>query len=117
MIHERLAGFEGRNDVTDAQISFFADDIAEAMKNVNDALLKLNQIKFVSLPNIDSAQELVKLIVEREAFDTGSAHMFQTNRFNKLMESLDAGIYHCERIEQKSIITILLLHEDIDASN
>ena len=112
-IYNGLQQLRERDDVTQLQVLSFGDTVLDGLKALNKEFEKLNDLNFVPLPNIDSIQELKEAIIEGGAFKFESGPLFENHRFEKLMDALEKGIAHCQRVDQKSVSVILGFNKNL----
>jgi len=102
-----------RQDVTEAQVHSLTNNIKQMADSINDELKKLNDINFMSMPNIDNTQELKEAIVEGGIFKRPHGKIFENGGFNILINNLEQAIINCQRLDQKSISSILSMHKEL----
>ncbi len=111
-IYGKLEELQNRSDVTEAHVSFFADDVNKSIDELNAKIDKLTLQSFIPLPNIASRDELLAAIVKEGTFQKGTRRMFENGQFDKILFAIDAAANHCQRLDQKSISAILLSQKE-----
>ncbi len=112
-IYERVAKAQEQGEVDHGVINAIMHDIKGAIRALNEDMDALDGVKFVPLPNIDSVEDLKRAIVEGGRFKPESGKIFENGGFDKTMTVLENAIVHCQRIDQKSIGSILSLHKEL----
>lgn len=112
-ILEELNALQTRNDVTEGEVTRFGYRVNDLYVSLNDNLNKLDALQFVKLPNIDNVIELKEAIIENGIFKKEHGNIFENGGFNKLLNTLNNVITHCQRLDQKSIIAILAFHHNL----
>ena len=112
-IYQSVNNLQEREDVTQAQVHSLTENIKQMADAINDELKALETISFVPMPNIDSIQELKEAIVEGGVFKREQGNIFENGGFNTIMSNIETAILSCQRIDQKSIGTILSFHKKL----
>lgn len=112
-VFSRVEQLQERDDVTEGEVSTLAGVVKKAMQDLNGVLKSLDTAVFVPLPNIATRAELKEAIVEGGEFPVGTQAMFQNGGFEAIAGALQVGPANCQRLDQKSLATILLLHHDL----
>lgn len=110
-IYESVNNLQEREDVTEAQVHSLTENIKQMADSINNELKTLDAINFVPMPNIDSIQELKEAIVEGGVFKREHGNIFENGGFNTIMNNIETAILSCQRIDQKSVGTILSFHK------
>lgn len=100
-------------DVAQYEVENLSNEVKSNIRYLNTELLKLLDLDFVPLPNIDSTDELITAIIDGGKINTESGNVFENGGFDRFMHSLDIAISHMNRIDQHSIATILLMHQEL----
>ena len=112
-IYHHLEGLQSRNDVTEGEVSEFGSHIKRTIVDLNKEIYALDDLAFVPMPNIDDVTELKEAIVDGGAFKKESGKIFENGGFDRFLNSLNMAINHLQRIDQKSIASILLFHKEL----
>ncbi|MFD0991454.1 M48 family metalloprotease [Mariniflexile jejuense] len=112
-ILEELNTLQTRQDVTQGEVTRFGYRANDLYTSLNDSLNKLDTLNFVKLPNIDTISELKEAIIENGIFERETGNIFENGGFNKLINTLNNVVTHCQRLDQKSIISILAFHHNL----
>ncbi|MFS4494615.1 M48 family metalloprotease [Maribacter sp. 2308TA10-17] len=112
-ILQSLNNLQEREDVTQAQVHSLTQNIKQMADSINDELKALDSISFVPMPNIDTVQELKEAIVEGGIFKREHGNIFENGGFNTMMNRIEIAIQSCQRIDQKSVGSILAFHKEL----
>ncbi len=112
-IYNELAQLQSRSDVTEGEVRTFGHKVNDRVYSVNAEMDKLSSLDFVPLPNIETVSELKEAIIEGSEFKKYRGNMFEGEGFSTVMTQVENAIAHCQRIEQKSIGTILLFQKEM----
>jgi len=116
-ISTELQKIQDRDDLTQSEVNDFGKKVNNSMINLNPTIDTLDHQNFVPLPNIQTVQELKQAITEGGAFRKETGPIFENGGFERIGNNLETAIMHCQRLDQKSIAAILLLHEEIIEAN
>ena len=100
-------------DVTQQEVNDLSREVKENIKFQNAELAKLDDLDFIPLPNIDTINELKLAIIDNGKFNSESGNVFESGGFDRFMQSIDIAISHMNRIDQNSIVAILLMHQEL----
>ena len=103
-------------EVTEQDVRRFGYHVNDLVLSLNDFLLKFEDSSFVPLPNIETVEELRNAIIDNGEFKRQSGNIFENGGFHILLENVDKCIASCQRIDQKSIATILEYHTELHES-
>jgi Zn-dependent protease with chaperone function len=112
-IYARLQVLQSKQEVPQIEIDEFAKLIYNIINDINAELARLDTLTFVPLPNIESTQELKEAIVEGGAFKQHIGSIFENGGFERIANSLESALSHCQRLDQKSIAAILNTHHSL----
>lgn len=112
-IVEKLNKLQARGQVPIEEIHLFSDDIYHYIDDLNVKIKSLNEINFIPLPNIDSIEELKGAIVTNGEFKQEKRSIFENGGFDRIMQTIESALLHCQRIDQKSVIKILEFHRQL----
>lgn len=112
-IYQSVNQLQEREDVSQAQVHSLTENIKQMADAINDELKALETINFLPMPNIDTVQELKEAIVEGGVFKREHGNIFENGGFGILMNNIETAILSCQRIDQKSIGTILSFHKEL----
>ncbi|BDS11606.1 M48 family metalloprotease [Aureispira anguillae] len=117
-VHQELHNIQSRDDVSQFEIDEFGAQINKGLDQLNAVLDDLEQLNFAALPNIDTTQELKEAIVQNGYFKKENhKRMFENGGFDRIMQTIETALSHCQRIDQKSIGFILLSHHELQEEN
>lgn len=116
-IFEELNTLQSKDDVTQNQVNSFGDRVNDLLVSFNQEFEKLDKIDFVPLPNIDNLKELKEAITENGCFTKEPGPIFENGGFDKIGNTIETAISHCQRIDQKSIGVILLYLRELQNEN
>jgi len=102
-----------RSDVEEHQVITFSTVIKDMVVKLNDEINKIDEKTFIPMSNIDDATEFKEAIIDGGKFERGEGNIFQNGSFNVIMNDLDAATSHLQRLEQKSIGLILMMHHEL----
>jgi len=114
IIFDDLSQLQSRDDVEQFEVANFGERVNNNVQDLNKSIDLLNGITFVKLPNIDNIADLKNAIVEGGEFKQAKGNMFENGGFNQVVNTIEMGINHCQRIDQKSIGAILSFHKDLE---
>ena len=100
-------------DVTQQVVDMLSNDIKASVKNINEKIEEFDIGEFVALPNINSKTELKNALVEDGKFKEYLGRMFENNKINILLAELDNALASCNRVEKKSLVSILKFQEEL----
>jgi len=112
-IYQSVNDLQEREDVTQVQVHSLTGSIKQMADAINDELKALDTMSFIPMPNIDTVQELKEAIVEGGIFKREHGNIFENGGFNTIMTNIENAILSCQRIDQKSIGTILSFHKKL----
>lgn len=107
-IIEELNILQSNEDITHSEVNTFGEKVNGLVFGLNGELDAFEKMTFVPLPNIDNVKELRESIVENGYFNKESGPIFENGGFDRIINSIETAISHCQRIDQKSIGVILL---------
>lgn len=112
-IYSKVAEAQERVEVTEEYIVALTYDLNKLFTGLNPKIQALDRITFVPLPNIETLHELKHAIIDRGSFKEVSGKIFENGGLDKIFDALDNAMMNCQRIDQKSIGGILMLHKGI----
>lgn len=112
-IYTEVNKLQDKGDIAQGEINALCTRIISSMNELNTEMSKLSDIPFVAMPNIDNQQELKEAVVNGGKFKPESGALFENGGFDRNMSQIESALGHCQRIEQKSIGTILLFHSKL----
>ncbi len=98
-------------DITD--ITRFQRNVNAQIPEFNKALDELSKNKFCVLPTIESSEEMIKLIVKKQQLTLLSTKPFEDGSFDSLMNTIEEALVQLNRIEQRSLASILKFENKI----
>lgn len=108
-----LNEIQARTEIQQNEVTSFENRVKDIHFNLNDTLTKIDAIEFVPLTNIDNSKELKEAIVDGGKFERKTGSIFENGEFNNIISELEMAIMNCQRIDQKSITSILLYHKNL----
>lgn len=75
---------------------------------------EFDRIDFVELPNIENLEQLKSAVIERGALKTTSGNIFENGRFDEIIQIFERTISHLQRVDQKSIASLLQKQKTIE---
>ena len=112
-IYTDVNKLQERDDIEQGEVNALCTRVIKQINTLNEELDKLDAINFVPMPNIDTPQELKEAVIENGKFKAESGALFENGGFDRNMTQIESALSHCQRIEQKSIGTILLFHNKL----
>lgn len=109
-IFAQLHQLQTHEEVSASMVTKFGRQVNEYVKQVNEQLLAFDKIDFVPLPNIESLSEFKTSIFPKGSLKKASGDMFENGEFNRVINELENGMAHCQRMDQKMISVILMKH-------
>lgn len=113
IIYTEVGKLQERGNIEQGELNALCTQIIRHINTLNDELANLDKIEFVQMPNIDTLQELKEAVIENGKFKAESGALFENGGFDRNMNSIENALIHCQRIEQKSIGTILSFHHKL----
>ena len=104
---------QNNSDLTQLELNNFSDEVISKCKSLNNELDRFDSIQFTSLPNIENITELKEAIVAKGIFTIEHSRIFENGGFDRIMQQIENAVNHCQRIDQKSISTILSFHNEL----
>ena len=104
---------QNNSDLTQLELNNFSDEVISKCKSLNNELDRFDSIQFTSLPNIENITELKEAIVAKGIFTIEHSRIFENSGFDRIMQQIENAVNHCQRIDQKSISTILSFHNEL----
>ena len=112
-IYEELARIQQQEGVTQSQVNDFGDRVNGKVDGLNVELSKLLENDFTSLPNVHSKEELANAIITDGKFLNERGPMFENGGFDRILNQIENAVMHCQRLDQKSIASILEFHKSL----
>lgn len=113
-IYNRVIEVQNIGEVTKEHIHSLTASVKKSFDSLNEEVNNLDKLDFVPMPNIESIQELKEALVENGELKKEHGLIFENGGFNKMMQQLETAIFNCQRIDQKSISSILLFHKQLE---
>ncbi|GGG40223.1 hypothetical protein GCM10011344_46350 [Dokdonia pacifica] len=95
-------------DVTEGDINAFANRSNEMIKIFEAAKQRLEEVPFVPLPNIETKEELLSVLVHSNTLYRLSQNSFKGEGFSTFINSIDSIIFHYNRIIFKLTSDVLV---------
>ncbi len=115
-IYNRVLEVQSNGEITKEQLHSLMASIKQSFDKLNEELNELDKLNFVQMPNISSVSELKEALVDNGQFKKEHGPIFENGGFQKMMQQLETTMYSCQRIDQKSINSILMLHKKLELS-
>ena len=115
-VYNRVVELQSNGEITKEQLHSLTASVKQSFDKLNEELNELDKLNFVKMPNIASVEELKEALVENGQFKKEHGLIFENGGFQQMMEQLETTIYNCQRIDQKSINCILILHKKLELS-
>lgn len=112
-IYTELEKIQQRTDVKAHEVVGFSSNVKDWVYSLNDSLNKIDAIEFIPMSNIDNANEFKEAIIENGAFKRKIGNIFENGEFNVIVNDLENAANQCQRLEQKSIGLILMVHHEL----
>jgi Zn-dependent protease with chaperone function len=116
-ILNELNELQSKTDLEKNVITSFGNRVKDMHFELNDSLIKIDEITFIPLPNIDNTIEFKEALIETGKFDRKIGLIFENDEFNNIVNELDIAVLSCQRVEQKSIALILDFHKRLIVVN
>jgi len=113
-IYNRVVELQSKGDITKEEIQSLTASIKQSFDKLNGEINELDQLDFIEMPNISTIDELKEALVENKQLKKEHGQIFENGGFQKMMQQLETTIYNCQRIEQKSINSILVFHKGLE---
>ncbi|MFT4522223.1 MAG: Zn-dependent protease with chaperone function [Bacteroidia bacterium] len=110
---QRLAELQKQDEVQIVQLESYTNKTTRLLTAANDELQTFDKLDFVTLPNIETKEELVATLLDGGPFRTYKGNMFETGAFDRLLQKIDTSLGNCQRLDQKSIGSILTFHHEL----
>ena len=98
-------------------VTSFGNRVKNMHFELNDSLIKIDEIPFIPLPNIDNTIEFKEEPIETGKFDRKIGLIFENDEFNNIVNQLEIAVLSCQRVEQKSIALLLDFHKHLIVVN
>lgn len=108
-----LAELQENNEITEDNIFTVARNVADIGRDLNKIIKEFDIKNYVPLSNLESLEVLLLTIIPGKQVKTPYGNMFSNNSYNEYIQTLEYGINQLNRIDQKSIIEILTVYEEI----
>lgn len=112
-IVENLQALQARGEVQVSEVADLRERINGVVNTLNERVKELEVLDLVPLPNIANVKDLTEAIVPAGSIRPGMADMFNNGDFSRLMGNIDQALGHCQRLDQKSIASILAFHKKL----
>ncbi|MGB5980859.1 MAG: hypothetical protein WBG46_01830 [Nonlabens sp.] len=115
-IYSYITNLQSQSEVTQQVVNEVEMRIQSHFQEFNFNLSKFDEIKFIPLPNIHNVQDLKNSIVEGGNFMERGHGIFNSGKFDEMMQQLSSAINHLQRIDQRSMAVILTFHRELEKS-
>lgn len=112
-IYQKVNDAQAQGEITHGMINALQHSIKQAVAALNEDIRNLSNHEFMTMPNINSVDELQKAIVDGGSFTLETGNIFENGGFDRIVNTLENAVVHCQRVEQKSIGTLLKLHKEL----
>ena len=112
-ILNELNELQNTTDLEQNAVTSFGNRVKDMHFQLNDSLLKIDEIAFIPLPNIDNAIEFKEALIDTGKFDRKIGLIFENEEFNNIINELEMAVLSCQRVEQKNIALILDFHKSL----
>ncbi|KAF5037179.1 hypothetical protein DSECCO2_567350 [anaerobic digester metagenome] len=112
--YNQLDQLNASGNVEESTLSTLSRNIRQVILEINKDLAEFGAEDYVALPNIESAEELKKIIVENGSIKFMTTTLFEGKNVSKLSALLENAITQLQRIDQKSIIAMLLFNRQLN---
>lgn len=100
-------------EVTEEDVTRFGGTVKNVYYHLNHHLKKFDEITFIPLPNIENVKELKEAIIENGEYEKYTGEIFESGKFNQILNLIENSTLSCQRIEQKSIGSILAFQNSL----
>lgn len=104
---KNLNVLQGMNEVNIHDINNYTTLVLDTIRVINEELAKITEENFVQLPNVENLETFQVLIHSEKEFKKIEPPMFENGTFDGFMYKLDVAIQQCNRLELKSLATLL----------
>lgn len=115
-IFNKLQRLQQSEEVSESHVVNFSSEIREMLNDLNKEINVFSNSNFVPLTNIANVDELKLAIIEGGRFTINEGNIFKNGGFDKVVSQLEIAPMNCQRIDQKSINTILLFHQELKSN-
>ena len=112
-IYQKVNDARAQGEITHGMINALQHSIKQSVAALNEDIRNLADHDFVPLPNIETVDELQKAIVDGGSFQLETGNIFENGGFNRIANTLENALVHCQRVEQKSIGMLLKFHKEL----
>ncbi len=114
-IYNRVMDLQSQGEVAKEQLHSLTASVKNSFEKLNEEVEAMDKLPFVPMPNIHTKEELKEALVDGGKFKIEHGLIFENGGFQKMMDQLENTIYSCQRIDQKSISCILVMHKELES--
>jgi Zn-dependent protease with chaperone function len=116
-ILNELNELQSNTDLEKNAVTSFGNRVKDMHFELNDSLIKIDEIAFIPLPNIDNTIEFKEALIDTGKFERKIGLIFENDEFNNILNELEMAVLSCQRVEQKNIALILDFHKRLIVVN
>lgn len=116
-IINKINSLNSQTDVTQDMVYNLSGEINDYVKDINVCIDSLDKIAFISISNIDTIQELKEAILEGGKINVEQNSIFDNGGLDRIMNAIESGIVHCNRIENKNLDHIMAFQKTLQENN
>lgn len=112
--YNQLDQLNAAGNVEESTLTTVSRTIRQVIQEINKDLAEFGAEDYVALPNIENVEELKKLVVENGSIKFMTTTLFEGKNVNKFSLLLENAITQLQRIDQKSVIAMLLFNRQLN---
>ncbi|MCV6628282.1 MAG: M48 family metalloprotease [Flavobacteriaceae bacterium] len=113
LMMEKLGTLKIKSTVDPVEISIIKYNINNMIEQIQEEVAQWDAKSFVPMPNIDTVEDLQNALLPEGSIRKVHANIFENGEFMRIYNELEHVKTHCQRVEQKSITSILLMAESL----
>jgi hypothetical protein len=114
-IFQHLEAIQKKEELQESELNAFGRDITSTITDFNKLLDRLDNEKFIPLPNIENIQDLKEAITKNGVFIKAKGPIFENGNIETVLNSLEQTSANLQRVDQKSASILLEFCENLNA--
>ena len=112
--YNQLDQLNAAGNIEESTLTTVSRTIRQVIQEINKDLAEFGAEDYVALPNIENVEELKKLVVENGSIKFMTTTLFEGKNVSKFSLLLENAITQLQRIDQKSVIAMLLFNRQLN---
>ena len=104
---------QSNSSATEDDVRALSTSIKNSASEMEVEVGRLDEIDFVELPNIDTLKELKESIIKSGDLAIKPGNIFENGHFQNIVETIERVLINLQRVDQKSIASLLLKQNTI----